>query len=194
MQCCYELQQYNLFEHLFPITHNTLKKDGGFKRFIHLALENTDTRILTGKSVNPAFLFAVFLWKPYLQLLEQYNNEGIPPGEGTWEAGRNTVFHQSKKTSIPKRFSIAICEIWKLQNRFYRKRGRKVFQFMEHRRFRAAYDFMCLRAQAGEIDNSECHWWTTIQSVPLNEQRKMINQNNKPRHNRNQNRNYNQPK
>ena len=180
VNCFHELEQYELLQKLFPLTHSALKTENDFREFIYAALENTDARIGSGKSVNPAFIFAVFLWKSYIKLLEQYKQQGIHYGEGAWEAGRNTVLQQSGTTSIPKRFSITICEIWKLQNRFNRKHSRKVFQFIQHPRFRAAYDFMCLRAQAGELDTHECKWWTKLQAVSPGEQRKMIQQGNKP--------------
>ena len=140
-------------------------------------LKNTDSRIAAGKSVNPAFVFAVFLWKSYTRLLDQYQQQGIRYGECAWEAGRSTVLQQTAVTSIPKRFSITICEIWKLQNRFSRKRGRKVLQFIQHPRFRAAYDFMCLRTQAGELDPDQCQWWTKLQAAEPGEQRRMTQQN-----------------
>ena len=182
VKCFHELNYYHLFEKLFPLTHRTIKEDDVFKQFVYAALENTDSRIKDGKSVNPAFIFAVFLWKPYLRLLDKYTQQGIPFSDAAWEAGRNIVLQQSSITSITKRFSITICEIWKLQNRFLRKQGRRTFQFMQHQRFRAAYDFMCLRVEAGELDESECQWWTTIQTVSANEQRNMINKRNKQQH------------
>ena len=183
VKCFHELNQYKLFEKLFPLTHRALKNDKTFKQFVYTSLENTDSRVNSGKSVNPAFIFAVFLWKPYLQLRDQYTQQGIPFSDAAWEAGRNTVLQQSSSTSITKRSSITICEIWKLQNRFSHKHGRRVFKFLQHQRFRAAYDFMCLRAEAGELDKSECQWWTTIQTVSPSEQREMIGQrNNRQRH------------
>ena len=181
MNCFHELEQYKLLEKLLPLTYRALKNDQEFRVFIYSALENTDLRIAEGKSVNPAFVFAVFLWKPYTKLLNEYKHQGIRYSEGLWEAGRNTVIHQSSITSIPKRFSITICEIWKLQNRFGRKRGHKVLQFMQHPRFRAAYDFMCLRTQAGELDPDECTWWTKLQEAPPAEQRRMTKPDNKTR-------------
>ena len=179
VNCFHELEQFKILPNLLPYTHNELKNDEDFRTFIYAALENTDARIASGKSVNPAFVFAVFLWKSYTKLLNQYNSRGVRYGEGAWEAGRNTVLQQSAITSITKRFSITICEIWKLQNRFSRKRGAKVLQFMQHPRFRAAYDFMCLRAQAGELDLYECKWWTKLQAAEPVEQRKMTQQGRK---------------
>ena len=49
---------------------------------------------------------------------------------------------------------------------------------MSHPRFRAAYDFMCLRAHSGELDEEDCTWWTHIQTISEQEQRKMVDQNN----------------
>lgn len=179
VNCFHELEHYQVLPNLLPYTHSELKNDEDFRAFIYAALENTDIRIASGKSVNPAFVFAVFLWKSYTNLLDQFNNQGVHYGEGAWEAGRSTVLQQSAITSITKRFSITICEIWKLQNRFSRKRGRRVLQFLQHPRFRAAYDFMCLRAQAGELDSYECKWWTKLQAVEPAEQRKMTQQGKK---------------
>ncbi len=183
VKCYQALSEFNLIRILFPVTYEALNHDENFSLLIHTALENTDARIQTGKSVNPAFIFAIFLWRPYLQLLEQYNKDGTPYSEGAWAAGRTTVLDQSSMTTIPKRFSITICEIWKLQNRFSKMRGKKSLQLLNHPRFRAAYDFMCLRAKAGEIDEKECHWWTKVQTVSTQEQRKMIQPKiSRPRH------------
>ncbi len=178
VRCFQELEKFHLLHVLFPQTHEALNHDESFSLLIHNALENTDTRIRSGKSVNPAFIFAILLWRPYLQLLEQSNQQGIPYSEGAWSCGRTTVLDQSTVTSIPKRFSVTICEIWKLQNRFLKKRGRKSLQLMSHPRFRAAYDFMCLRVHSAEVEKEDCTWWTQIQTLSEQEQRKMVDQNN----------------
>ena len=114
-------------------------------------------------------------------------NQGTPYAESAWSAGRMTVLDQSSITTIPKRFSITICEIWKLQNRFKRKRGKKTLQFLSHPRFRAAYDFMCLRATIGEVAEHDCTWWTKIQSASTQEQHKMIHSRQQRSNTRNSN-------
>ena len=179
VRCFQELRHYQLLAILFPITHKALKHDESFSLLIHKALENTDERIAIGKSVNPAFIFSVLLWHPYLQLLKQTKDKNTSYSEHAWSVGRATVLDQSTVTSIPKRFSITICEIWKLQNRFKRKQGKKVLQFLTHPRFRAAYDFMCLRAEAGEIDDKDCLWWTKFQTLSNQQQLKMISSKTK---------------
>jgi poly(A) polymerase len=50
---------------------------------------------------------------------------------------------------------------------------------LEHAKFRAGYDFLCIRAQAGEkIDDGDieedCQWWTDIQKQNAEQQKKMI--------------------
>lgn len=174
VNCYHALHEFNLFKILFPITHDALNHDEQFSLLILAALENTDSRILDNKSVNPAFIFAILLWRPYLKLLEQFKQEKIPYAESVWSAGRTTVLDQSSVTTIPKRFSITICEIWKLQNRFTKKSGKKSLRLLSHPKFRAAYDFMCLRVHSGEVSQEDCQWWTTIQSVSSKEQQKML--------------------
>ncbi|WP_422917547.1 hypothetical protein [Salinicola tamaricis] len=46
-------------------------------------------------------------------------------------------------------------EIWDLQQHLPRRRGRKVFQTLEHPRFRAAYDFLL---RASRPANSRRSW------------------------------------
>ena len=43
-------------------------------------------------------------------------------------------------------------ELIMLQTRFERRSGRRALRLLEHPRFRAAYDFLLLRAAAGEVD------------------------------------------
>ncbi len=42
-----------------------------------------------------------------------------------------------------------------------------------HPRFRAAYDFFCMRAQAGEDLGDRVEWWTKVQEVSPTEQLQM---------------------
>jgi poly(A) polymerase len=173
VKCFQIIDQFGLVNMLFPMTDNARKNNKQFDTLIYTALENTDSRIKQGKPVNPAFIFAILLWQPYLKQLEEYNKTGISYAEGAWDAGRITVSKQSSIINIPKRFSIAICEIWKMQRRLLKKHGYKTLKLLEHPRFRAAYDFMCLRTQAGELDESECVWWTNIQEASVEEQKQM---------------------
>jgi poly(A) polymerase len=52
-----------------------------------------------------------------------------------------------------------------LQSRFERRAGRRALRLLEHPRFRAAYDFLLLRAAAGEVDPELAAWWTRLQEL-----------------------------
>src|SRR5699024_6540510 len=73
---------------------------------------------------------------------------------------------QVRRVSIPKRFAVPMREIWQLQPRFHRRRGRQPRRLLSHPRFRAAYDFLLLRAEVGEVPAELAQWWTDIQANP----------------------------
>jgi poly(A) polymerase len=50
-------------------------------------------------------------------------------------------------------------EIWMMQPRFEKRVGSTPFSLVEQPRFRAAFDFMRLRADAGEVDVVLADWW-----------------------------------
>ena len=181
VNCFHELKHYGLFQQLFPMTDKELSHDPQLQDFIIGALGNTDARINIGKSVNPAFIFAILLWRSFQQAVIKRTSNGKISPEGIWDAGRNTIFRQASHTTIPKRFAITICEIWKFQCRFYRIRGRQISAFIANPRFRAAYDFMCLRSLLGEVTQAECDWWTDIQKCDADEQQLMIEQRPEPK-------------
>ena len=137
-------------------------------------MENTDDRIRSGKSVTPAFLYAVFLWGPMRKLSKQLELDGLSPQVAHDAASKDTILSQLPFTSIPKRFSFSMRDIWNLQYRFFRRRGKRVYQLFEHDRFRAAYDFLCLRASAGEPVDELCEWWTVFQDVDDATRKKMV--------------------
>ncbi len=162
-----KLRKYRLFGLLFPIAEESLQNDsdGKYTELVRLALANTDKRIKAGKPVTPAFLFAVLLWQKVRDGSEMYSELGNPALQSVHMASSDTFSEQVKTIAVPRRFSNMTREIWTMQGRFQFKNHRRVINFIENRRFRAAYDFMCLRARAGELPESECEWWTKIQEV-----------------------------
>ena len=66
-------------------------------------------------------------------------------------------------------------EIWNLQPRLERRAGKRAFRLLDHPRFRAAYDFLLLRSDVGEVDRELADWWTEFQEVGEGEQRAMVN-------------------
>jgi poly(A) polymerase len=76
---------------------------------------------------------------------------------------------QQSRVAIPRRFAVPMRELLMLQPRFNRRGGIKSLSLLQHPRFRAAYDFLLLRAQVGVADPELAEWWTKIQPLPHEE-------------------------
>ncbi len=161
-----KLRHFDLFRHLFPETDESLShEEQGFPiTFVIRGLKNTDARVRADKPVTPAFLFAVFLWEPVRQRVQQLEAKGESRHDAMVEAGREVIGRQVSRVSIPKRFTLQMREIWNMQHRL-EQRGKRAIRLLEHPRFRAAYDFLLLRAESGETDLALAQWWTEIQEV-----------------------------
>ena len=166
------LQEHGLLEHLFPATaaHLATEKDGMAARLIHAGLVNTDRRVAEGRSVTPMFLFAVLLFGPVSAAAQKRFEAGVHPGDAIAGAVDEVVAVQNRRIGIPKRFSMPMRELLALQPRFHRREGRRALSFIGHPRFRAAYDFLLLRAEAGAEDPAIAQWWTEIQALPQDQQ------------------------
>ena len=170
------LRQYGLFKYLFPLTEDSLgREQHGFPiTLLPRALANTDARVLEGKPVNPAFLFAALLWEPLRFAAQQRIAKGQPEYPA-WQSAAEDVLHsQLRHIAIPKRFSFPMREIWSLQTKFARRHGKQAWRLLEHKRFRAAYDFLLLRVHAGEEQASLGDWWTRFQAVNPEERQTMV--------------------
>lgn len=170
------LMQYGLFQHLFPQTQALLNSVYPVNALLAIALENTDTRIHEEKPVTPAFLFAVFLWFPMIECSKNMQKTGMDPLPSIEKAMSLVIAEQNKIISIPKRYTQVIREIWLLQYRFGKRLGGRAFNLLQHPRFRAAYDFMALRALGGDETIELAQWWTTFQDADETERTHMVTQ------------------
>lgn len=161
------LRHYGLFGELFPGVERALARDehGVGVQFISLALNNTDARITEGKPVTPTFLFAALLWPAVREAMQMYQEQqGMNEILALQAAAQDAVQDQLQRVAIPKRFSIPMREIWSLQPRLERRGGRRSVRLVGHPRFRAAYDFMLLRAEVGEVAPDVADWWRDFTS------------------------------
>ena len=142
------LVQQHLFHRLFPQTVAMMEGDnkGQVKKFIENACRNTDTRVHQDKKVTPAFLFAIFLWHAYKKKALELSEE-MPRSQANNIAAAQVISTQIKNTAIPKILVMAIRDIWHLQFRLTCPVTQKTFEVLDHPRFRAAYDFLLLRAE-----------------------------------------------
>jgi len=158
------LRQHKLFAELFPATDQELNIDETFMAFVRGALRNTDRRVAAGKSVTPMFLIGVFLWAPTKRLAAiRRAEEKMSESQALSLASYELCTQQQKRISLPKRFTAPMREMLSLQPRFVHMHGRRAMHLLEHRCFRAAYDFMILLSEAGEFDAEVAKFWTDVQ-------------------------------
>ena len=168
----HELSALGLFQHLFPFTYAC--EAAGGRELIELALASTDRRVQEGKPVIPAFFFACFLWKPLLEETEARTRNGMPLRAALATASFDLLRDQSCHVAIPKRIAAIVREIWQLQHRLEKRLPRGINVLLRHQRFRAAYDFLLLRQEIGEVDEDLADWWTRIQVADPAGQQEMI--------------------
>lgn len=161
-QATYQLlADYGLFDILFPGPAEAIALGHPCADTLILeALANTDRRIADGKPVTPAFIYAALLWPALQQEMNLLSAQGVAEQLALQQAIQTTLERQLRHTSIPRRFSQPMREIWELQWRLPRREIRRIQNMLEHPRLRAAYDFLLLREQAGEALGELGQWWT----------------------------------
>ena len=170
------LQKYGLFEHLFPMSAAAfaLPPYAYAEEMLERGLINTDERIAADKPVTPTFLFAVLLWSAVLRELNERQAGPAPDLAQLLQACDTVLRAQQSRVAIPRRFAIPMRELLMLQPRFNRRSGLKSLSLLQHPRFRAAYDFLLLRAQVGVADPELAKWWTDIQVLPQEERAALV--------------------
>ena len=163
-ECVKRLRREGLHHGLLPMLDVILEQPMG-ERFVMLALKNTDTRIRTGKTISPAFLFAALLWHEVLAEWKKIQARGVSPVPALHEAMDDVLNQQTEQLAIPRRYSSDMKELWVMQPRFEQRAGQRPYRLLEQPRFRAAYDFLLLRCESGEVEKSLGDWWTSFQDA-----------------------------
>ena len=156
------LRGEGLHHGLLPLLDVIFEQPMG-ERFVQLALEETDSRVRSGKGVSPAFLFAALLWHEVLAAWKKEQAAGLKPIPALFKAMDSVLDIQTDKLAIPRRFTAVMKEIWALQPRFEQRSGRRPFALAAHEKFRAGYDFLVLRAASGEAPAELARWWEAFQ-------------------------------
>ncbi|NCF33714.1 MAG: polynucleotide adenylyltransferase PcnB [Proteobacteria bacterium] len=141
------------------------------------AMRNTDSRIKSGLSVTPGFLVAVLLWEDFNA---RYQEKTLNDDDPAFATLRN----QQQTIAIPRRFGTFAKETWMTQDRLIKRNPRTIARLIQHKRFRAGFDFLCLRAET-EVDLTEsAEWWSTFQEQDETVQQQMIAELPKPQRKR----------
>ena len=113
--------------------------------------------------VTPAFLFASLLWQPVKDRSEELKAGGEADYMAILAAAEEVIAEQSVRTAIPRRFSAVTRQIWLMQARFAKTRGKRWKRLLYEQRFRAGYDFLLLRAEEDPDLLPLCEFWTEAQ-------------------------------
>lgn len=161
----YELLcQYRLLDYLFPIESSALEPERD--RLIQAALANTDQRVAAGLPVTPAFLIAVLLWEPLQHAMARQLVRGVSEHDALLSAQEHVLRDQNDLLAVPKRFTLPAAEIWALQGRMTRRR--QPGRLLGHPRFRAAFDFLALRARFdADLQGHVDYWAAHMNGVEL---------------------------
>jgi len=175
-QAIFLLRKYGLMELLFLETHQACEAHADAEKFTQLAITNTDKRLASGKTVNPAFLFSALFWHAFCARRIQHLANKKSPGLALTQAASEILRTAHKRIAIPKRFTEVIQELWRMQRGLERPRPRIAMALIQHKRFRAAYDFLLLRAEVEPTLKSVAQWWTAFEAASEDERQVLIAQ------------------
>jgi poly(A) polymerase len=141
------LQRFGLSTVLFPgLPKGSARGKVQLGKLLLKTLENTDERLRESKPVTPAFLFAALLWQPVVERSKALVEQGESEFNAMMKAAEEVIAAQAQSTAVPRRFSAVTKQIWVMQARLGRTSGKRWKRLLHEQRFRAAYDFLLLRA------------------------------------------------
>ncbi|GAB2619034.1 polynucleotide adenylyltransferase PcnB [Novilysobacter erysipheiresistens] len=159
------LERHGLLPALLPESAAAMKanRSGALRRMVLEGLRGTDRRVANDEPVSPAFLFALLLWPAYCRALIALQAQGVHAAEAQRRAADRVTVHQLNMIALPRRFSLPMQEIWLLQSRLSLRQPKRVSRMLAHPRFRAAFDFLCLRLTASDEHADDVAFWREAQ-------------------------------
>ncbi|EIM31339.1 poly(A) polymerase [Leptothrix ochracea L12] len=175
-----ELRKQGLHRGLFPILDAVLDaahQHNGREKFIQLALNDTDRRVAEGKPVAPSFMLACMLWHDVLHRWDEIRAATGAPLMPALQEAVDAVFDaRIGDISGRGKLGLDMREMWLMQPRFERRQFAAAVTLVEQPRFRAGFDFLRLRGQAGEIDPELSQWWEAFSLADDDERRELVEQ------------------
>lgn len=162
-ECLQKLNSLGISNDIHPLLTALKSAEKPENRIIALALKNTDERLRQDKSVSVGFVLAAVLWPQLNAYWQRYQAQGQKSAPALYDAITTLRETVEKGWGVPQRFSATMREIWQLQPQFDNTRGARPHKLLSQPRFRAAYDFLVLRGQVGEVDHDTVQWWTDFQ-------------------------------
>ena len=160
------LTEFGLAEIFFPFKMQ--------KTFVKHLLTNTDARIKQHKTIATSFLFAGLLWHAVAMRFKKITKQELPQSIAFDKAMREVLHDQRKHLAIPRRISLVMRDIWRLQRRLEALKPRTIWDIFSHGRFRAAYDLLLLRSKTEKSLRVAVDWWEQFQFVDRGKRNEMI--------------------
>jgi len=157
-----QLRKLGLATGIYPLLDVVVER--AEQPFVKAALVDTDRRVGEGKPVAPSFLLACVLWADvrdgWAQRLEGRHGQRGQPAFPALQDAIDDVFN-TRIGDVSGRGKLGgdMREIWMMQPRFDKRVGSTPYSLVEQARFRAAFDFMRLRADVGEVSEAIAEWW-----------------------------------
>ena len=169
-----QLKKLGMASGIYPLLDVVVER--AEQPFVNAALKDTDRRVGEGKPVAPSFLLACVLWADvrdgWARRLEQHQHSHPALMDAI-----DDVFHaRIGDVSGGGKLAGDMREIWVMQPRFEKRVGSTPFGMVDQPRFRAAFDFMRLRADIGEVDEMLADWWQEFSMADDNLREDLVDQ------------------
>jgi len=174
-----QLKKLGMARGIYPLLDVVVER--AEQPFVNAALQDTDRRVGESKPVAPSFLLACVLWADvrdgWASRMEGRQGQRGQPSFPALQDAIEDVFN-ARIGDVSGRGKLAgdMREIWMMQPRFEKRTGSTPFGLVEQPRFRAAFDFMRLRADAGEIDEVLADWWQEFSMADDNLRQDMVDE------------------
>ena len=152
-----QLRKLGLERGIYPLLDLVVERAD--HAFVTTALQDTDRRVGEGKPVAPSFLLACVLWADVRDGWAARQADGQHAHPALQDAIDDVFNARIGDVSGRGKLAADMREIWMMQPRFEKRVGSAPFGLVQQERFRAAFDFMRLRADIGEVDEVLADWW-----------------------------------
>ncbi|MFW0079749.1 MAG: polynucleotide adenylyltransferase PcnB [Coxiella endosymbiont of Haemaphysalis qinghaiensis] len=172
------LMRTNYMRVLFPDVVAFLERNchSYYQNLIEFALKATDERYYKNQTLNPGFLLAIFLWPVVKGLMEQHFEKHKRLFPSLYYSINHALYLQARTLTIPRRLTIMMRSVWMLQYHLERRRCNRVYRIAQQRFFRAAFDFLELRARAGEPLTEIVRWWRIFHDGNTKQREQLIDE------------------
>lgn len=166
------LREHGLDRGLHPLLDLLVQRAD--QPLLALALQDTDERVVASKPVAASFLMACLLWPDVCRVWQDHRAAGEHEFPALQAAIDQAFDAHVGEVSGRGKLGADMREIWVMQARFDRRRGKRPYALVRQRRFRAGLDFLALRERCGELKPGLHAWWDAFSQADAERQQAML--------------------